>query len=154
MEEFGSFKDFESVILKATYNIEIGDRKIEPGETIAFFDKVQISGLNEVSDYITAHGGYEDRTRVIWDRTKELHLTFSRGVFSKEQLALMYNSQLIDMGENEFVMVPMSSQGRNLPHLVFVFATITPMMGSLNASKTRAAIIMAPITVPFIPKRS
>ena len=107
MEEFCSFKDFESVRLKATYNIEIGDRIIEPGETIAYFDKVQIAGLNEVRDYITAHGGYEDRTRVIWDRTKELHLTFSRGVFSKEQFALMYNSRLIEVASEDLVKVPM-----------------------------------------------
>ena len=36
--EKGSFKDFESVKLKATYNIEIGERSIEPGEVIAYFD--------------------------------------------------------------------------------------------------------------------
>lgn len=107
MEEFGSFKDFESVRLKATYNIEIGDRIIEPGETIAYFDKVQIAGLNEVKDYITAHGGFEDRTRVIWDRTKELHLMFARGVFSKEQFALMYNSHLMERAQGDHTMVPM-----------------------------------------------
>lgn len=106
MEEYGSFKDFESVRLKATYNMEIGGRTIEPGETIAYFDKVQIAGLSEVRDYITAHGGFEDRTRVIWDRTKELRLSFSRGVFSKEQFALMYNSQLFEVAQGDLVKVP------------------------------------------------
>jgi hypothetical protein len=42
--DYGSFKDFESVRLKATYNIEIGDRTIVPGETIAYFDQIQIAG--------------------------------------------------------------------------------------------------------------
>ena len=105
--DYGSFKDFESVRLKATYNIEIGNRTIEPGETIAYFDKIQISGLSEVRDYITAHGGYEDRTRVIWDRTKELQLTFNRGVFTKEQMALWTNAQLVETNPTDVIKTPM-----------------------------------------------
>lgn len=105
--EYGSFKDFESVRLKATYKIEIGNRTIEPGETIAYFDQIQIAGLSEVRDYITAHGGFEDRTRVIWDRTKELNLTFTRGVFTPEQLALWVNGKLVTTGESDVIKTPM-----------------------------------------------
>lgn len=105
--DYGSFKDFESVRLKATYNIEIGNRVIEPGETIAYFDQIQIAGLSEVRDYITAHGGYEDRTRVIWDRTKELNLTFSKGVFTKEQMALWTNARLVETTAEQYIAVPM-----------------------------------------------
>lgn len=104
---YGSFKDFESVRLKATYNIEIGNRTIEPGETIAYFDQIQIAGLSEVRDYITAHGGFEDRTRVIWDRTKEIQLSFTRGVFTKEQMALWTNAKLIETGANDVIRAPM-----------------------------------------------
>ena len=48
----------------------------------------------------------------------------------------------------------MSSQGLNFPHLVLVFATITPMTGSLNASKIRAAIRMTPIASALTPRIS
>jgi hypothetical protein len=34
------FKELYEVSLKATYPIEMGDRKIEMGETIAVFDKL------------------------------------------------------------------------------------------------------------------
>ena len=105
--EYGSFKDFESVRLKATYKLEIGNRTIEPGETIAYFDQIQIAGLSEFREYVTAHGGYEDRVRVIWDRTKELNLTFTRGVFTAEQLALWVNGRLIEAGDNDVVKTPM-----------------------------------------------
>ena len=39
-------------------------------------------------------------------------------------------------------------------HFVRVFATTTPMIGSLNASNTRAAIKMIPIAIALTPKIS
>lgn len=95
--DFGSFKDFEEVRLKATYNIEIGDRTIEEGETILFFDKIQIAGFKELVNRVSANGGFDNRARVYWDTTKELQLSFTQGVFSKEQFALMSNSKLINL---------------------------------------------------------
>lgn len=106
MDTFG-FKDFESVSLKATYNIEIGNRQIEEGETIAFFDTIQIAGLQENFQVITAHGGFEDRDRVFWERAKDTQLNFSRGVFNKEQFALLTNSRLIEVGQTQVVCAPM-----------------------------------------------
>ena len=52
------------------------------------------------------------------------------------------------------VRVPMSSQGRNFPQRVLVLATMTPMMGSLKASKTRAAMRMTPMAMALTPSRS
>ena len=50
-----------------------------------------------------------------------------------------------------FVTVPVKIHGRNFPMRVFVFSTTTPMRGSLNASNTRAAIIITPVNVPLMP---
>ena len=98
--EMFSFKEFENVRLKATYNIEIGNRIIEPGETIVKFDKIQIAGLNEMVSRVAARGGYGNRARVFWENTKEHRINFAQGVFSKEQLALLSNSRLITIGNN------------------------------------------------------
>jgi hypothetical protein len=35
-----AMKELYDVFLKATYPIEIGDKRIEEGETIALFDKI------------------------------------------------------------------------------------------------------------------
>jgi hypothetical protein len=40
MENNIGFKELYEVSLKATYPIEIGDRRIEIGETVAAFDKI------------------------------------------------------------------------------------------------------------------
>lgn len=50
--------------------------------------------------------------------------------------------------------VPVKIQGRKRPQRVRVFSTITPMIGSLKASKTRAAIIVMPMKAPEAPRTS
>lgn len=91
-----SFKDLEKVSLKATSNIEIGKKQFVTGETLAYFDKIQVAALDEERDVRAAQGGYENAPRVIWDTTKDLQLRFSQGVFSQEHFALMTNSRLIE----------------------------------------------------------
>lgn len=91
-----SFKDLEKVSLKATSNIEIGNKQFVVGETLAYFDKIQVAALDEERDVRAAQGGYENAPRVIWDTTKDLQLRFSQGVFSQEHFALMTNSRLIE----------------------------------------------------------
>ena len=91
-----SFKDFENVRLKATYKIEIGDRIIEPGETIAVFNKIQIAQILDNIRRVSAHGGYGDRDRVFWTTTKNEQIDFAQGVFSPVDFALMTNSRLIE----------------------------------------------------------
>lgn len=96
METTGfSFKDFEKVHIKSTYNMEIGNRKISEGETIAYFDKIQIFGLNEVAEHVSARGGYHNREHVFWNIVQEMPLQFAQGVFSQQQLALLMNCHLL-----------------------------------------------------------
>ena len=100
-----SFKELYDVYLKATYPMEIGNRSFVPGEPVALLDKIQTSGLQEVSQYITAHGGYEDATRVIWDTTKEMRISFQQGVFSAEDLALAANANLVEYAQQSPIWV-------------------------------------------------
>lgn len=103
--EMFSFKEFESVRLKATYNMKIGDREISAGETIAKFDNILIAGLSEIVERVSANGGFDNRARVYWETTREQKLTFAQGVFSREQFALLFNANLLDASENGGVVV-------------------------------------------------
>ena len=103
-EDYGSFKELEQVHLKATQNIEINGRTFEEGETIAYFDKIQISGLTEFKQYVAARGGFDNRAHVFWETTKEARLTFSQGVFSNTQFAILNNAKMIQY-ENEPILV-------------------------------------------------
>ena len=78
------FKELYEVSLKATYPIEMGDRRIEIGETVAAFDKIQIANFEEKKNFISANGGFDNRARVWWEETKEIRVSLAQGVFSKE----------------------------------------------------------------------
>lgn len=73
---FASFKLLEDVHLKATYNLRIGDKEFEPGETIALFDKIQMSGFNEIKTWVAARGGFDNRGLVYWETTREMQFSF------------------------------------------------------------------------------
>jgi hypothetical protein len=44
---------------------------------------------------VSANGGKNNQPLIYWDSTKELKISFTQGVFSKTQLALMSNAKLI-----------------------------------------------------------
>ena len=91
-----NFKELYDVSLKTTYSIEVGGRTIAPGETVASFDKIQIANFQEIKNIASANGGWDNRAQVYWESTKEIKINFAQGVFSKIQLALMTNAQLIN----------------------------------------------------------
>ena len=95
------FKELYEVSLKATYPIEMGDRKIEVGETIAVFDKIQIGNFEEKKSFFSANGGFDNRAHVWWEETKEIRVSLAQGVFSKDQLLLMTNAHcIVNEGES------------------------------------------------------
>ena len=95
MENNFGLKELYEVSLKATYPIEVKGRRIEVGETIAQFDRIQLANFVENKKFISANGGFDNRPRVWWEETKEIAVYFTQGVFSREHLALMTNAKLI-----------------------------------------------------------
>ena len=100
-----SFKELYEVSLKATYPIEVGGETIEVGETVAFFDSIQLANFQEIKSATSAKGGFDNRARVFWEATKEVKINFTQGVFSKTQLALMTNAKIIDNLGTEIVTI-------------------------------------------------
>lgn len=102
---FGT-KELYEVALKTTSNIEINGTIIEKGETIALFDSIQIANFEEIKKIVTANGGFDNRAWVTWDTTQQLNISFTQGIFSKMQFALLSNSRLITQNENTVTYVP------------------------------------------------
>ena len=100
-----SFKELYDVSLKATYSIEVGGNIVEPGETVASFDKIQIANFQEIKNVVSANGGFNNRAHIYWESTKEIKINFTQGVFSKTQLALMSNANLVSSNGNEIVTI-------------------------------------------------
>ena len=127
-----NFKELYEVSLKATYPIEVGGRFIEVGETIASFDRIQIANFQEIRNITTANGGYGNQPLIFWESTKEVKISFTQGIFSKVQFALMSNSQLIENAGQEIIPINMREEfesdelgeiniGRNLREPIFIY---------------------------------
>lgn len=94
MNDF-SFKELYDVVLKTTYNIEVGEKKFDIGETVAVFDKIQIANFQENKIVSSANCGSDDRALIWWEETKEVRFGLVQGIFSKTQMSLMLNTNLI-----------------------------------------------------------
>ena len=77
MENNLGFKELYEVALKATYPIEMAGRIFEPGEVIARFDKIQLANFKEITSRVSANGGFDNRSQVIWEDSKEIQLSFT-----------------------------------------------------------------------------
>ena len=105
MDQSIGMKELYEVSLKATYPIEVNGETIEIGETIAYFDRIQLANFQETKTTASANGGYDNRALVWWEETKEVKLNFTQGVFSKNQLALMINARLIKNNGEQIIPV-------------------------------------------------
>lgn len=102
--EFG-LKELTDLTLKVTYPIEIAGRIFEPGEVIARFDKIQLANFKEVTSRASANGGFDNRSHVVWEDPKEIQLSFTQGIFSTRQFALLSNAHLVDRQGEEGIII-------------------------------------------------
>lgn len=102
--EFG-LKELTDLTLKATYPIEMAGRVFEPGEVIARFDKIQIANFREIVNRVSADGGFDNRTHVYWEDSKEIQISFTQGIFSSRQFALLSNANLIEESAEKGVLI-------------------------------------------------
>ena len=131
-----NFKELYEVSLKSTLPIEVSGTKIEAGETIASFDRIQIANFQEIKSVASANGGWDNRAHIFWETTKEVKINFSQGIFSKIQLALMTNAQLINNEGEQIIPINKREEfesdehgkvvvGRTLREPVFVYDKAT-----------------------------
>lgn len=88
-------KELYDVVLKATYPIEMGNKKIDVGEIVLAFDNILLAEIKQEKDFTSAKGGFDNKDLVNWEKTKEVNFSFTQGVFSLDQLALATNSKII-----------------------------------------------------------
>ncbi len=102
--EFG-IKELEQVLIKATSPIEVNGKTFAIGETVAAFDKIQLANLNEQKSFISAKGGFGNRSWVWWETTRDLQLTFYQGIFSRTQFAVMNNAQVLERDSDTALLI-------------------------------------------------
>lgn len=106
--QMNGFKEIYDCIIKATYDIEIGNKKIKAGEPIVVFKSLQLVDFQEIKNRVNAVGGYNNQVWVSWESTREEQMSFSQGVFSKVHLAILGNANL---EQTHLIEVPKHEEG-------------------------------------------
>ena len=107
-QEYFGLKELRSVVIRARDNMVIGNREFEAGEPILYFEKIQISELNEGRKVTFARGGHGNYPHVVWENFNDLTFRMSEGVLSKMSFSILTNAEIFDKGENgkDIIRVP------------------------------------------------
>ena len=119
-----SLSELYEVFIKTTYPVEIGEKTFQAGETLCVFDKVQIANFNEIKEYVTARGGFNNLDRVFWETTKEVDLTFSQGIFNHLQFALLSNARMLYIKNNSPILISKREEKESNENGIFVLDEI------------------------------
>lgn len=87
-EQFGT-KDLYRIAIRATTNMKVGSRIIEPGEPILLMNSAQMMTLDQDSRVQAARGGHGNFSHVVWEKKGDPVLVIRDGVVSETGYALL-----------------------------------------------------------------
>ena len=121
--EFG-LKELEQVVIKTTQPIEVNGYQFVEGETVAAFDKIQLANFNEQKSFISAKGGFGNRSWVWWENTKEVRLNFVQGIFSRTQYAVLNNAQILERDSDVPLLIDCREEKESDENGIVVFSHV------------------------------
>ena len=96
MDQYFGTKELYEVVLKANAPMNFGSRKVEVGEPILYFEKVNMAVLNEQSRPIMARGGWGNMPHVIWEDRSEMTFSLSEGVMSSVGMGILTSATMME----------------------------------------------------------
>ena len=94
LQELG-IKDLETVCIKTREEVTFGNRVLEPGEPVLYFDNVQIALLSEQVTPTMARGGWGNKPLIIWEDRKETVFGFTNGTLNAISFNLLLNANML-----------------------------------------------------------
>lgn len=95
MDQYFGTKELYEVVLKANTPMNFGSRRVEIGEPVLYFEKVNMAMLNEQSKPIMARGGWGNMPHVIWEDRSEMTFTLSEGVMTSVGLGILTSANML-----------------------------------------------------------
>lgn len=105
IEQYFGTKELYKVALKATVPMDFGFRKIEAGEPVLYFEKVNIAMLNEKNTPVMARGGHGNMPRVIWEDRSEVEFSMAEGVMSSVGFGILMSAKVM-VNPNDGLLLP------------------------------------------------
>ena len=116
LEELG-IKNLERVCIKTKNEVAFGERLLEAGEPVIYFDNLQIALLSENVRPIMARGGWHNEPRVIWEDRQETTFAFSNGTINTISFNLLLGANMLNKVDdnilpyNEVIMLDENGKG-------------------------------------------
>ena len=105
-DEYSGVKELYEVVLKAKVPMQFGDRMLEAGEPVLYFENVKMAVLSEASSPIMARGGWANMPHVIWEDRQEVNFTMTEGVMSSISMSILLSAHLIAKPKSEIIIIP------------------------------------------------
>lgn len=103
-DQYQGVKELNKVVLKAKVPMQFGERQLEIGESVLYFEKVNMSLLTEQNNPIMARGGWGNMPHVIWEDRSEIRFTLSEGVMSSISMGVLLSAAMSVPSES--LMIP------------------------------------------------
>lgn len=94
MDQFFGVKELYHVALKAPVDMVFGERRLEAGEPVTYFEHIQIASLSENIKPVAARGGKRNDALVIWEDRQDVTFRMTSGVVSDVGFALLTNAKV------------------------------------------------------------
>lgn len=95
LDQYFGTKDLTEVVLRAKVPMMFGDRRLEAGEAVLYFEKISMSVLSERNKVVMARGGWANMPRVIWEDRSEVTFNFTEGVMSSIGMSILLNANVL-----------------------------------------------------------
>lgn len=120
-DQYFGMKELYKVALKATNPMKIGNRQIQAGQPVTYFDNIQIASIAESISPVYAKGGKGNSALVVWQDRNNVTFRLTSGVISNVGLALLTNATVAQpqdgrMAINSAQLLSIDSYGRAIAH--------------------------------------
>lgn len=105
IDQYFGIKELQEVVLRAKVPMRFGNRFLEEGEPVLYFENISIAMLTEENRPIMARGGWSNLPRVIWEDRSEVQFTLSEGVMSSISMGILLSAEVTSKAANESLLV-------------------------------------------------
>lgn len=106
IDQYFGHKELYEVTLRAKVPMKFGNRYIEEGEPVLYFDNVNMSTLSETNRAIFARGGWANQPRVTWEDRSEVVFQMTEGVMSSVGMGILLSAQVTGTSTEKPLQIP------------------------------------------------
>lgn len=107
LDQYQGVKELYEVVLKAKVPMRFGERRLEAGEPVLYFENINMALLTEQSNPIMARGGWGNMPHVIWEDRSEVRFTLSEGVLSSISMGILLSAAVTERQNQKSLYVQM-----------------------------------------------